>query len=54
MMEGRERGVPDGTSKKLFMDRQQDGHAQLPISDVTPVGLMTYDAKDSDTAFPPI
>jgi arylsulfatase A-like enzyme len=26
----------------------------LPIPDVTPVGLTTYDAKDPDTAFPPI
>jgi arylsulfatase A-like enzyme len=26
----------------------------LPIPDVTPVGLTTFDAKDPDTAFPPI
>ena len=26
----------------------------LPIPDITPVGLTTYDAKDPDTAFPPI
>jgi arylsulfatase A-like enzyme len=26
----------------------------LPIPDVTPIGLTTYDAKDPDTAFPPI
>ena len=26
----------------------------LPIPDRTPVGLTTYDAKDPDTAFPPI
>jgi arylsulfatase A-like enzyme len=26
----------------------------LPIPDVAPVGLTTYDAKDPDTAFPPI
>ena len=26
----------------------------LPIPDVTPVGLTTYDAKDPDTVFPPI
>jgi hypothetical protein len=26
----------------------------LPIPDVTPPGLTTYDAKDPDTAFPPI
>ena len=25
----------------------------LPIPDVTPVGLTTYDAKDPDTSFPP-
>jgi Sulfatase len=26
----------------------------LPIPDVTPFGPTTYDAKDPDTAFPPI
>jgi arylsulfatase A-like enzyme len=26
----------------------------LPVPDVTPAGLTTYDAKDPDTAFPPI
>ena len=26
----------------------------LPIPDVTPVGLTTYDAKDPATTFPPI
>ena len=26
----------------------------LPVPDITPVGLTTYDAKDPDTAFPPI
>jgi len=26
----------------------------LPIPDVSPVGLTTYDAKDPDTSFPPI
>ena len=26
----------------------------LPIPHVEPVGRMTYDAKDPDTAFPPI
>jgi arylsulfatase A-like enzyme len=26
----------------------------LPIPDITPVGLTTYDAKDPETAFPPI
>ena len=26
----------------------------LPIPDVAPVGLTTYDAKDPDTSFPPI
>jgi arylsulfatase A-like enzyme len=26
----------------------------LPIPDITPVGLTTYDAKDPDTTFPPI
>jgi arylsulfatase A-like enzyme len=26
----------------------------LPVPDITPVGLTTYDAKDPDTSFPPI
>src|SRR2546423_8664061 len=26
----------------------------LPVPDITPPGLVTYDAKDPDTAFPPI
>jgi hypothetical protein len=26
----------------------------LPIPDIPPVGLTTYDAKDPDTAYPPI
>ena len=27
---------------------------QLPIPDVQPAGLITYDAKDPETRFPPI
>jgi arylsulfatase len=26
----------------------------LPIPDIPPAGLITYDAKDPDTSFPPI
>jgi arylsulfatase len=26
----------------------------LPIPDITPVGLTTFDAKDPDTKYPPI
>jgi arylsulfatase len=26
----------------------------LPVPDITPTGLTTYDAKDADTKFPPI
>ena len=38
------------------MSEALDRHARsvLPIPDRTPVGLTTYDAKDPDTAFPPI
>ena len=31
-----------------------DSRANLPIPDAQHVGLTTYDAKDPDTAFPPI
>ena len=35
-------------------ERPQPQRDVLPIPDVTPVGLTTYDAKDPDTVFPPI
>ena len=35
-------------------ERPQLQRDVLPIPDITPVGLTTYDAKDPDTAFPPI
>jgi arylsulfatase A-like enzyme len=35
-------------------ERSQMQREVLPIPDVTPVGLTTYDAKDPDTAYPPI
>jgi arylsulfatase A-like enzyme len=35
-------------------DSAQPKREILPIPDVTPPGLTTYDAKDPDTAFPPI
>jgi hypothetical protein len=35
-------------------DNAQTKREILPIPDVTPVGLTTYDAKDPDTTFPPI
>jgi arylsulfatase len=35
-------------------DHAQPKREILPIPDVTPVGLTTYDAKDPDTTFPPI
>ena len=35
-------------------ERPQLHRDVLPIPDLTPVGLTTYDAKDPDTAFPPI
>ncbi|MET0713425.1 MAG: hypothetical protein ABWY57_00805 [Mycetocola sp.] len=34
-------------------ERSQLQREVLPIPDVTPVGLTTYDAKDPDTAYPP-
>ena len=36
------------------MSEQQQRRDVLPVPDVTPVGLTTYDAKDPATAFPPI
>jgi arylsulfatase A-like enzyme len=33
---------------------EQPQRQVLPIPDVTPVGLTTYDAKDPDTSYPPI
>ena len=35
-------------------ERPQPQRDVLPVPDITPVGLTTYDAKDPDTAFPPI
>ena len=35
-------------------ERPQPQRDVLPIPDITPVGLTTYDAKDPDTSFPPI
>jgi arylsulfatase A-like enzyme len=35
-------------------DNAQPKREILPIPDVTPAGLTTYDAKDPDTAYPPI
>ncbi len=35
-------------------ERPQLQRDVLPVPDITPVGLTTYDAKDPDTAFPPI
>src|SRR6266480_3913134 len=35
----------------------EKSHAQrdvLPVPDITPVGLTTYDAKDPETSYPPI
>src|SRR5688572_23039333 len=35
-------------------ERSEPQRDVLPIPDVTPVGLTTYDAKDPDTKYPPI
>jgi arylsulfatase A-like enzyme len=35
-------------------ERPQPQRDVLPVPDITPVGLTTYDAKDPDTVFPPI
>ncbi len=37
-----------------MVDRLAARRAVLPITEMPPVGLVTYDAKDPDTAFPPI
>jgi len=36
------------------MNDRDEGRQVLPIPDQPHVGLVTYDAKDPDTAFPPI
>ncbi len=37
------------------MNKQDKSHREiLPIPDIAPVGLTTYDAKDPDTSYPPI
>src|SRR6478736_6417998 len=50
-----------GTEAKKASDprRAENGHDAvqrnvLPIPDVTPIGLTTFDAKDPDTKYPPI
>ena len=35
-------------------DRDDVNRSNLPIPDVRQSGLITYDAKDPDTKFPPI
>ena len=35
-------------------EKPQPQRDVLPVPDITPVGLTTYDAKDPDAAFPPI
>ena len=35
-------------------ERPQLQRDVLPIPDITPVGLTTYDAKDPDTSFSPM
>jgi arylsulfatase A-like enzyme len=42
------------TNQEAPMPERQEQREVLPIPDITPVGLTTYDAKDPDTAFPPI
>ena len=37
-----------------MFERPQSKRDVLPIPDITPVGLTTYDAKDPATSFPPI
>jgi len=48
-----------GTKKAFKGSRAKNGHDTiqrnvLPIPDVTPIGLTTFDAKDPDTKYPPI
>ena len=37
-----------------MFERPQPKRDVLPIPDVSPIGLTTYDAKDPATSFPPI
>src|SRR3954468_18571757 len=41
-------------ARRSVSDDTQSKREILPIPDVAPAGLTTYDAKDPDTAFPPI
>src|SRR5688572_6395650 len=42
------------TRRHRMPERPQQPRDVLPVPDITPVGLTTYDAKDPDTTFPPI
>jgi arylsulfatase A-like enzyme len=50
--DGRKNGESDGTPAASPNNALQ--RAVLPIPDIVPSGLMTYDAKDPDTHYPPI
>src|SRR5262245_30404590 len=52
MPKGRSTGASTATSATREQDTVQ--RHVLPIPDVTPVGLTTFDAKDLDTKYPPI
>src|SRR6478752_446894 len=49
--------ISDWPQEAAHMPSRSDRSSQreiLPVPDITAPGLVTYDAKDPDTAFPPI
>ena len=47
-------GKKNGNGKNVMQDRRDASRVILPIPDIPPVTLTTFDAKDPDTKYPPI
>ena len=47
-------GKKNGNGKNVMQDRRGANRVILPIPDILPVTLTTFDAKDPDTKYPPI
>jgi hypothetical protein len=47
-------GKKNGNGKNVMEDRRNLSRTTLPIPDIPPVTLTTFDAKDPDTQYPPI
>src|SRR5262245_38495075 len=44
----------NGNGENGMQDNKNASRATLPIPDISPVTLTTFDAKDPDTKYPPI